>query len=159
MKVITFYIEPPPLPVTPLRAPPWELLWKTFTLHLRSYLHTMKLASFRRLPMTKCWLTKGCMYELMWLCSDLSSEINGWQTNYRRIKVWFGFHISSTLARIDMKAHKYKGAFYIAWLCVCVCVCVCVCGVVIPSNRGRKCDTLHSDRGRFENGEGPHPES
>ena len=47
-------------------------------------------------------------------------------------------------------------------VCVCVCVCVCVLGgggVVITSNRGRKCDTLLSDRGRFENGDGPHPES
>ena len=43
-----------------------------------------------------------------------------------------------------------------------MCVCVCVCGgggVAIASNRGRKCDTLLSDRGRFENGDGPHPES
>ena len=38
------------------------------------------------------------------------------------------------------------------------CVCVCVWGGVIASNRGRKCDTLLSDRGRFENGDGPHPE-
>ena len=37
-------------------------------------------------------------------------------------------------------------------------VCVCVCGFVIASNRGHKCDTL-SDWGRFENGDGPHPES
>ena len=48
-------------------------------------------------------------------------------------------------------------------LCVYVCMYVCVCGggggVVIASNRGRKCDTLLSDRRRFENGDGPHPES
>ena len=38
-------------------------------------------------------------------------------------------------------------------------LCVCVCGFVIASNRGHKYDTLLSDRGRFENGDGPHPES
>ena len=42
---------------------------------------------------------------------------------------------------------------------VCLCVCVRECEFVIASNRGCKCDTLHSDRGRFENGDGPHPES
>ena len=36
---------------------------------------------------------------------------------------------------------------------------LCVCVFVIASNRGRKCDTLLSDRGCFENGDGPHPES
>ena len=34
-------------------------------------------------------------------------------------------------------------------------MCVCVCTFVISSNRGRKCDTLLSDRGRFENGDDP----
>ena len=51
--------------------------------------------------------------------------------------------------------------FLFSSVCVCVyvCVCVCVCEFVIASNWGCKCDTLHSDRGRFENGDGPHPES
>ena len=43
------------------------------------------------------------------------------------------------------------------FLFVCVCVCACVCAFVISSNRGRKCDTLHSDRRRSENGDGPRP--
>ena len=42
---------------------------------------------------------------------------------------------------------------------ITMCVCVWVGGFVIAFNRGRKCDTLHSDRGRFENGDGPHPGS
>ena len=51
----------------------------------------------------------------------------------------------------------------VSWLCVggktATQSCVCVCGFVIASNWGRKCDTLLSDRGRFENGDGPHPEN
>ena len=38
--VVTFYIGPPPQPVTPHRGPlgpPWELPWTIFILHLRRY--------------------------------------------------------------------------------------------------------------------------
>ena len=101
---------------------------------------------------------------LLW---PASSEINDdEQRNYRWIKVLLPVphflytgknrYESSLLQRCT---YVYCIYYTCVLPCVCVCVCVCVLGFLIPSNRGRKCDTLHSDRGRFENGDDPHPES